>query len=316
MKKKKRKKHPQKPSNKKEANAAEDDTAKRGLRAAIVHALSSGWVQNSGVGFVFALIALIVAMAMNSQIKAAAITVALAGIAALSIMVLAVIKHLAVQNPPFSVAIEAACVAKTRDATQIFCEYNQKYISPVPIALFIRVVNNQDIPSNISQLKIEVELEKRRWLSSTWLKTISVNEHMPLIWLNPPPTPPRRLSLLGEWLQPILQSRALSPHETVRGWVLLDAPAAYDSSISPILFRISVKDTSGHSIASLDAGPTGEENVFADHGWNITDEIDIGGFTRKHLAGDSLLNSIAMRLRLPALSCEIVRFTRPTAKGR
>jgi hypothetical protein len=288
MKKKKRKKHPSKPPTTKEERSAEGDNSdNRGLRLAFIHALSSGWVQNSGVGFIFALIALIVAVEMNSQIKAAAITFAMVGTAALWILAIAVIRSSAGENPPFSVAIETAWIGKTRDATQIFCEYNQKYMSPVPIALFIRVVNNQDIPSNISQLKIEVEFERRRWLPNTWLKTVPISEYMPLIWLNPPPTPARRLSLIGPLLHPILGGRALSPHETVRGWVLLDVPPAYDSAISPTLFRISVKDTAGRSIASLDSGATGEENVFPDRGWGVTDDIDISRFSVKHLAGDS-----------------------------
>src|SRR5581483_2676063 len=62
-------------------------------RCAITHAFSSGWVQNSGVGFLFALSALIIAMATSTQVKAAALTFACIGTAALWILTTVIIRN-------------------------------------------------------------------------------------------------------------------------------------------------------------------------------------------------------------------------------
>jgi hypothetical protein len=191
-------------------------------------------------------------------------------------------------NPPFAVAIETSLVGRQRDCTQVFCEYNQKFLSPIPISLFMRLVNLQDVPSDISQLKIEVELKKRHWIfPSAWLRTRKVPEYMPLVWVNSPPTPSMSLSLVGGYLEPILESGPLQPHRTLRGWVLLDVSEKFDSAAFPPTFRISVKDTAGHKLTVLDSGPTGEENVFPERGFQTKSPIDIRGFQIRHLADGS-----------------------------
>jgi hypothetical protein len=92
---KKRKKHPKKSpqANKKEASIHDDLPQKSNFSVAVSHAFSSSWVQNSTIAFLGTLIWLVVAMATNTQIKAAAITFGLMGTAALWILAFAVIRY-------------------------------------------------------------------------------------------------------------------------------------------------------------------------------------------------------------------------------
>src|ERR1700719_986098 len=63
------------------------------MRKAITHAASSGWVQNSGIGFLFTLIALVAAIMTSTQIKTAAIVFALAGTAFVWICAGVIVKY-------------------------------------------------------------------------------------------------------------------------------------------------------------------------------------------------------------------------------
>lgn len=188
-----------------------------------------------------------------------------------------------IENPPFSAAIETAWVGDKRDAIQIFCLYNRNMMSPVSVSLFVRLVNLQDVPSRISVLKIEIESKRGRWIfPDTWMPTKEIPHEMPLIWLNPPPTPARQMDFVGPRLGPILEKGPIAPHDTVSGWVLLSVPAEYDSAPRPLRFRITIKDTAGRTFTKIDSGPTGEENIFSNRGLDIREEVNVQGFSISH----------------------------------
>jgi hypothetical protein len=90
---KKGKKHPKKRTETKYKMSAKDEELPNELRRAFGHAFSNGWVQNSGVGFLLTLIALIIAMMTSTQVKAAALTFACVGTAALWIVAGVIIKY-------------------------------------------------------------------------------------------------------------------------------------------------------------------------------------------------------------------------------
>lgn len=140
--------------------------------------------------------------------------------------------------------------------------------------------------SSVHDLVIRLFPHRFRF-SLTWLipvrKIVASNEK-PLIWMNPPPAPPRQFGLVGPRLQPILESRPLQPHEIVRGWVLLDVPAPYDSAPSPTMFRITIKDTAGHTLVTTDSGTNGDENIGPPRGFHLGDEVNTRGFVVRHLA--------------------------------
>lgn len=194
------------------------------------------------------------------------------------------------ENPPFAVAIETGFEHDRRDSPYIFCEYNRNMLSPVPLVLFVRLVNLQEIPANISQLTVEVERRRSRWISpSAWIATKQVPEQMPLIWRRTPPQLSLRLDLIGQRLLPLIKSRPLQPHETIRGWLLMDIGAEYDDAPRPLVHRITIKDTAGRKFTTVIGGPSGEENILPPRGFevdptNAANLIDIQNHTIRHLA--------------------------------
>jgi hypothetical protein len=168
----------------------------------------------------------------------------------------------------------------------VFCEVNSAVVSPVPASLYIRLVNLQSIPSEISLFTVEVELTGQKWIfPASWLKAVPVSSRIPLLWMNPPPELARRLTLNGPQLQPILKNGPLEPHKTIRGWMLFDFPSQYDSAVHPLMYRITVKDTAGHKTTAILSGPTERENVFPERGYNIDSvPINLNGRAVRHIA--------------------------------
>jgi hypothetical protein len=82
----------------------EDDLPHAAKREGVIaHAFASGWVQNSGVAFLVALVALAVSIMTRTQIKAATLTFAFSGTAVLWILAAAIIKY--IPQPSFSVVV-------------------------------------------------------------------------------------------------------------------------------------------------------------------------------------------------------------------
>jgi hypothetical protein len=73
--------------------AVKDNDLPNELRRTVGRAFLSGWVQNSGIGFLLALLALIIAMTTSSQVKVAALTSAGVGTLFLWILAAAIIKY-------------------------------------------------------------------------------------------------------------------------------------------------------------------------------------------------------------------------------
>jgi len=296
MGKKKRKKHPPKRTQAEDEQAAENrHLDNHSLKSFVSHIFSNGWVQNSGVAFLLAFVALIASIMTSTQTKAAAIVFAGAGTVFLWIAVVAVWRYAEPeQPPPFAIKIETLWQGVGRDNTQVFCEYNGRFLSPVPIVMFLSIVNRQDIPVNVSQMRIEVQLRKGGWfLPSTWLETVAVSEYMPLVWVNDSPNPSVRMTLLGPRLETEVVQKLIQPHQTVEGWILLDVPAKFKDASSPHVYRISIKDTEGHAFTVLDQGPqeTGNLHTIGTiRGFTFGNAVDISKLQIRHL-GDSIQDS-------------------------
>lgn len=187
------------------------------------------------------------------------------------------------EQDAFGVAIETAIVGETRDSVFVHAEYNERWLTPVPVMLFVRIVNVQDIPATISQLRVEIQSDAE---GNVWLPTTRITEYMRLLSIGNAPQNAQRLYLIGDLLQPILEAGPIEPHATVRGWVLFDVPQAYDKASRPLTYRITVGDTAGRQVVAIDRGPTGQENVFPSRGLrNAPNErVDVRRYTLKHLS--------------------------------
>jgi hypothetical protein len=166
----------------------------------------------------------------------------------------------------------------------MFAQYNGNLISPIPFAIYLRIVNLQPVPSYISQLTVEIEASPKKWIfPATWLKGRFIPPSMPLVWGNPSRSA-LRINLIGEQLMPILENAPLQAHQTVRGWVLLDVPASYDSAPHPCVFRISIADTARNALSTIRTGPYAEDNIGPERGIVTHGPVDVRSYTVTHYA--------------------------------
>ncbi len=279
MRKKKRKPKPKKKSNKDPDNG---NAPKHGVLDSL---LDSGWIQNTSVTAIGAITAVICLTMRMNFLKTAVVTAGVI-LTALVWIVAAIIIRTAdrnAENPPFSVRLETTFIGDNRDTGQMACLYNNKYISPVSLYMFARIVNLQDTPATISHFKIEVLQQRRKLLPDKWISPTEVSEHMSLVWINPPPTPSRNMELFGGRL--LLNIREpIAAHATVWGWILFDPPPEYDSSPRPISLRVTIRDTAGREFSTINPWTT--DNIAnPPRGWNIQGVADLTGYTLKHLSG-------------------------------
>ena len=220
---------------------------------------NSGWIQNICATLLVVGTAIFCGIMQMSMLRTSVITACVLVTVLVWIVGITVIRAYdsgGGENPAFAVAVETSYAGNSRDASQIFFTYTQRWISPAPIALFIRIVNLQQVPTNIRLLKVEILSTKHKWFPDSWLEPTHIPDDVALIWVSPLPTPARRLTLIGPRLIPILELRPIQPSETVTGWVLFDVPLEYDSAPQPPVFRITVRDTAGHKLSVIANGTT------------------------------------------------------------
>lgn len=173
-------------------------------------------------------------------------------------------------DPPFAIGIETALDSDPRGRSMFAAEYGGRFICPIAAMLFIQVVNKQDISSTVSDLNVQVESRAGLWgLRRQWLGISQLPGYMPLVNVNVPPgSPTQRVTLLGPLLEPVLQ-RPLGAHETVRGWLLFDAPAAFDSVPRPLVFRLTITDSAGRSTSVVVSKIKDLGNMTPDRGFKL-----------------------------------------------
>lgn len=251
----------------KEAGIKNDSPHENGLRNSVSHALSNGWVQNSGIGFLLIGVGLIVAIMTRTQIKAAALTFALAGTLFSWILALFVVRNVEPENPPFALFIQTAIIGDNR-GTQLFGEYNGTYLAEIEFILYVKVTNNQASQATISNLNVEVRRKKGWWIfPDRWMPTTPIYRYVRLIWVNPSPKPSQIIKLEPPRLEPVLD-KPIAPHETVEGCLLLDVGKEWLSATRPPLYRFSIRDTAGNKAVIIDD---------VSHGGNQGNAIGLGG---------------------------------------
>jgi hypothetical protein len=190
-----------------------------------------------------------------------------------------------IENPPFAVSISILMAAEVRDST-FFAVCNRaapRFLSPIPLLIFMDINNRQKISADINQLKIEIKLKDRAWIFPRWLKTVFIPEQFTLLSYAPPTTA-KRVELLGGdgRLDTILGTAPMQPNKTMRGWVVLDAPAEFQFAPRPLIFRITIKDTAGHSFTTLVPSPNDVQGIGPTPKIRVLDVIDISGLPVMH----------------------------------
>jgi hypothetical protein len=193
---------------------------------------------------------------------------------------------------PFLLSIETAWQGATRDSTQIVATFRSGLgdsVTPVPIALFVRIVNRQSIPSTVDTLRVQVAVGKQSWFGGfKWIDTKELPDYLPLYWVNKFPNECKPMQLVGPRLKEVLEKGPIPPHGTVEGWLLLDVPQSYNSAPSPRTYRLRAKDTENHSAVFVTQGPiAGGANVQQNlRGFHVEGDknVSLGSFTVRHFA--------------------------------
>lgn len=158
-------------------------------------------------------------------------------------------------NAPFTAAVEAA-IASNNNNSPLVGRYGGNLITPIPIAMYLRIVNLQGIPSTISDLDLQVSLGRHLWGSRRWLDVSLLPSDMPLLYLDPTSNLCSTVTPLGgPPLASTLGTNPIGAHATIQGWTFFDAPAAFGSAPRPLVYRILIKDTAGRSSNIVIANP-------------------------------------------------------------
>jgi hypothetical protein len=191
-----------------------------------------------------------------------------------------VIEH--AENPPFAFFIQTAVIGDKR-GTQLFGEYNRTYLAQIEFILYVKLTNNLSSQSTISDVKVEVRRKKGWWIfPDRWMPTTPIYRGVRLIWVNPPPKPSQLIELEPPRLEPILD-RALPPHETVEGCLLLDVGKEWLTAPRPPLYRFTIRDTAGNKEVIIDDVSHGG-NMGNAIGFHAVDDVDVSHHTMVHLA--------------------------------
>jgi hypothetical protein len=246
--KKKHKKHPEEASQAKKEDTPKDDNLLHNIRAATLHALSNGWVQNSGVAFLLAVIALIIAMETRSQIKSAAIGFAAIGSIALWIFALVVIRYAAAKD--IVVTTKFLALNTTEQAKHpgpFWIKYKSPLgdtVSPLPVLMYIVIHNSQATPEKIATLRVSMQAK-----GDEWLQLMHVDAHEgQIFWIYDDFKKARQLEDPTTMLDFILGS-SIPANSSVEGWLYFTTSQEYPCSPGTWMrFKFFLKDTSGKTM--------------------------------------------------------------------
>jgi hypothetical protein len=74
----------------------------------------------------------------------------------------------------------------------------------------------------------------------------------------------------------------LEPRQTVKGWILLDMPSAYNQAVQPPVLRVTIRDAAGQELTTVIPTAGNGDNV----NWssfNVGGRIDLTGYSLFHL---------------------------------
>ncbi|MDT4955362.1 MAG: hypothetical protein QOJ02_3500 [Acidobacteriota bacterium] len=162
---------------------------------------------------------------------------------------------LASSPEPFDVTIVTQLFHPARDMDGLYwlTSETRKTVSPVHIALIIRIVNNQPVRSMIESYSVEF------LNNDEWVELVHMNPRVGrLISPNSRGEALLELNIMEEGLDYRLANRVIQPRETVRGWALFEIPPGY-TVISPEPYRIHIRDTAGNELTKVVRTQTGSE---------------------------------------------------------
>jgi hypothetical protein len=119
-----------------------------------------------------------------------------------------------------------------------------KTIAPLNAIIVVRIVNNQATASMISQLTVEGNTT-----NGTWVRLARIEGSTVQLFAVPNSDLHKAILVTPTLLDTMLENRAMSPKETVEGWLLLAYPRGNDEFNGK--FRFTVADTMGTKYSQL-----------------------------------------------------------------
>jgi len=263
----KRNKHARKPSKAKgeQAKGEQHDDGFR-WKPAAAHAASNGWVQNSGVAFLGAIILLVVAMATSTGTKAAVITAACAGTAFLWIFAIALIKY--ISEPNIVVAKKVLFVSTTgdiRSSGPFWIRYRSPLgdtLSPLPVSMYIAIHNGQSVPLKIERLWVSMQAKGHDWLQLTHVNA----EAGQVFWIGNDLKHARPLDNQNPMIDILIQ-KPIAANSPVEGWLFFSVNEKYATTPGTLLrFKYLAKDSSGKTMEYTSHFEETQANAPADNG--------------------------------------------------
>jgi len=153
---------------------------------------------------------------------------------------------------PFSAAAEGGLFIEDSNPGMLWTlNTSLKTIAPINALLNLRIVNNQSEASVVSELDVEANTTDGQWIKPAMIDGRTVQ-----IFMAPNADLKTATLIKAVTLDEILSNRAMSPKETVTGWILLVYP--HGKEIYNGKYRFSIADTRGHRLnqqtADLNAG--------------------------------------------------------------
>ncbi len=180
------------------------------------------------------------------------------------------------RNAPFSAVIEVAISSESNNDSPFVGRFGGNQVTPIPVVMFLRIVNLQNIPSTISELDLQVGLDHMWWGGRHWLNLSLLPSDMPLLYVDSKSNLCSTVTLGGLQLASALGTGVVDAHATIRGWALFDAPAEFALAPRPLRYRILIKDTAGRSLSTvITRVQTNDENLLQEHALHFGPKVQM-----------------------------------------
>ena len=144
--------------------------------------------------------------------------------------------------------------------------------SPISVMAHIELTNLQASAAVINRFTVEAQTE-----SGAWIRLARINSSSVLIFwvVNGDFTAARLIKPRPAMLDELIEGRAMSPKETVSGWILLVYPGISPPVRFTTNYRITVGDTTGTSLVQETKG---SESDVGTAGWFLGGSYDISRY--------------------------------------
>jgi len=193
------------------------------------------------------------------------------------------------QGAAFALGAERVLMSRSEDtAAGFWIAYKGPYgdvICPANLAVFLRVVNLQQVPSMIEAFAVELPDPNHRWVKLSRMDARRWAVYWALELRRA-----RRVDVANSCFDAFVGDRSLQPRETVRGWALFELPKGVEF-VLPLVLRIAIRDTLGMTTAEVVPvmKPVEHDDVLSRGFRLIGPEVNLSRHRQRHLRDELIL---------------------------